>query len=70
MFSLTEKVLRLKGFDHRLPWLFKISINSIIPDVTLDPMPKDVVDTMKSLVTMVYDIGKNLPRFKDIERSL
>jgi len=70
MFSLTEKVLRLKGFDHRLPWLFKISINSIIPDVTLDPMPKDVVDTMKSLVSMVYDIGKNLPRFKDIERSL
>lgn len=32
-------------------------------------MPKDVIDNMKSLVNQVYDIGKNMPRFKDIERS-
>ena len=53
MFCLTEKVLRLNGFDARLPWLFSISVNAINPDVTLDPMPKDVVDTMKSLVGMI-----------------
>lgn len=33
-------------------------------------MPKDVIDTMKSLVGMIYDIGKNMPRFKDIERAV
>jgi len=53
MFCLTERLLRLKGFDDKLPWLFKISIQTIMPDVTLDPMPKDVVDNMRSLVNQV-----------------
>lgn len=53
MFCLTEKVLKLSGFDNRLPFLFKISIGSINPDVTLDPQPKDVMDNMKSLVNQI-----------------
>jgi hypothetical protein len=69
LFCLTEKLLRLVGFDDKLPWLFKISVQTIIPDVTLDPMPKDVVDNLKSIVNQVYDISKNMPRFKDIERT-
>jgi len=32
-------------------------------------MPKDVVDNLKSIVNQVYDISKNMPRFKDIERT-
>mmetsp|Transcript_72388 Transcript_72388/g.156579 ORF Transcript_72388/g.156579 Transcript_72388/m.156579 type:complete len:97 (-) Transcript_72388:229-519(-) len=65
MFCLTEKVMGIKGCDTGLPWLFRINVSNIIPDVTLDPMPKDVVDQMKFLVNQVYDVSKQLPRFRD-----
>lgn len=65
MFCLLEKVMNIKGCDHRLPWLFKINVSNILPDVTLDPGPKDVIDQMKFLVNQVYDVSKFLPRFKD-----
>lgn len=65
MFCLTQKIMGIPGVDTELPWLFRINVSNIIPDVTLDPLPKDVVDQMKFLVNQVYDISKFMPRFKD-----
>lgn len=65
MFSLTSKIMGIKGCDESLTWLFRINVSNIIPDVTLDPMTKDVVDQMKFLVTQIYDVSKFLPRFKN-----
>jgi len=66
MFGLADRINDIKSVRaEHLPWLFRINVSNIIPDVTLDPMPKDIVDSMKFLVTQVYEVGKYIPRFKD-----
>jgi len=54
MFGLVDKINGIKHIPAELlPWLFKISVSSIIPDVALDPSPKDIVDSMKFLVNQI-----------------